>query len=184
MFIVEIESSSVITRPASASTTNIPNNYNIKVSSNYTSATQLFRASNLLHEIIHCYFFSLVDEYAAKNDPEIFNNFPMLFQKFVDKKYPGSKDSAHHDEMANTYVNAIGAALQEFQTGFPVPKGEVPNQIYKDLAWGGLQEAPIFKQKFPEGSLEYNRIIGRYNGESVNSTINGQTPKGKPCAIK
>lgn len=174
----------LISRPASASPTNLVNNYNIKISSNYISATQLFRASNLLHEMIHCYFFSLVDDYTAKNNPAIFDDFPTLFQKFVDKKYPGSKDSAHHDEMANTYVNAIGAALQEFQTGLSVPNGQVPNQVYTDLAWGGLQEAPIFKQKFPEGSLDYNRIIGRYNGESVNSTINGQTPIGKPCSIK
>ncbi|KFF18413.1 hypothetical protein B0A62_06195 [Flavobacterium hydatis] len=182
VFTVTIESSSLIPRSAAASPSGL-NKYNIKISSNYTSATRLFRASNLLHEMIHCYFFSLVDDYTASNNPAIFNDFPTLFQKFVDKKYPGSKDSAHHDEMANTYVNAIGAALQEFQTGSPVPNGGVPDQIYTDLAWGGLQEAPIFKTKFPEGSLEYNRIVGRYNGESVNSVINGQIPVGKPCTI-
>ncbi|TPG44053.1 hypothetical protein [Flavobacterium pectinovorum] len=183
VFTVTIKSSSKVVRPAS-STISSPNNYNIAVSTNYTSATSLFRASNLLHEIVHCYFFSLVDDYTAKNNPAIFNDFPTLFQKFVDKKYPGSKDSAHHDEMANSYVNAIGAALQEFQTGIAVKEGETPNQIYTDLAWGGLQEAPIFMQKFPVNSEEYKRIIGRYNGESTNSTINGQTPAGKPCNTK
>lgn len=183
VFTVTIKSDSKIVRPAS-STISSPNNYKIAVSTNYTSATSLFRASNLLHEIVHCYFFSLVDDYTAKNNPAIFNDFPTLFQKFVDKKYPGSKDSAHHDEMANSYVNAIGAALQEFQTGIAVKDGETPNQIYTDLAWGGLQEASIFMQKFPVNSEEYKRIIGRYNGESTNSTINGQTPAGKPCNTK
>lgn len=178
---VIIESDSKIQRPA----TSIPgtagtNNYNIKVSSNYTSATGLFRASNLLHEIIHCYFFSLVDEYTATNNPAIFNDFPLLFQKFVDKTYPGSKDLAHHDEMANTYVNAIALALQEYNK-YADPNGSVPYQVYTDLAWGGLQEAPIFKVKYPIGSVEYNRIVGRYNSESVNFSINGQTVVGKPC---
>ncbi|MBZ4035449.1 hypothetical protein K6T82_11775 [Flavobacterium sp. 17A] len=178
---VKITSSSKISRPASSIPSGTANNYNIMISSNYTSATKLFRASNLLHEIVHCYFFSLVDEYTAKNNPAIFDDFPALYQKFVDKKYPGSKDAAHHDAMAKSYVDAIGAALQEFDTGKALKKGDIPDQIYTDLAWGGLQEAPIFQKKFPVNSVDYNRIIGRYNGESVNSTINGQKAVGEPC---
>ena len=184
IFNVTIKSSSKIERAASSTPSGIINNYNIAISSNYTSATRLFRASNILHEMVHCYFFSLVDEYNTKNNSAILKDFPTLFQKFVDRKYPGSKDAAHHDEMATTYVNAIGAALQEFQTGIPVGDKETPNQIYIDLAWGGLQEAPIFLKKFPVDSADYKRIIGRYNGESVNSTINEQTAIGKPCNTK
>lgn len=178
---VNIVSDSNISRPAtSAPDPSGTNSYNIKISSNYTSATGLFRASNLLHEIIHCYFFSLVDNYTATHNPAIFNDFPTLFQKFVNNRYPGSKDLAHHDEMANTYVNAIASALQEYNKSDD-PNGIIPFQVYTDLAWGGLQEAPIFKEKYPVGSSEYNRIVGRYNSESVNFTVNGQTVVGKPC---
>ena len=178
---LNIVSDSNISRPAtSAPDPSRTNSYNIKISSNYTSATGLFRASNLLHEIIHCYFFSLVDNYTASSNPAIFNDFPTLFQKFVDHTYSGSKDFAHHDEMANTYVNAIGSALQEYNKSDD-PNGIIPFQVYTDLAWGGLQEAPIFKEKYPVGSSEYNRIVGRYNSESVNFTINGQIVVGKPC---
>jgi hypothetical protein len=85
--------------------------------------------------------------------------------------------------MANTYVNTIATALQEYNK-YADPTGVIPYQVYTDLAWGGLQEAPIFKEKYPVGSLEYSRIVGRYNSESVNYTINGQTAVGKPCVIK
>jgi hypothetical protein len=181
IYTVNISSDSLITRPASSTpATYGTNTYSIKISSNYTTATSLFRASNLLHEIIHCYFFSLVDNYTATNNPDIFNDFPTLFQKFVDKSYPGSKDFAHHDEMAKTYVDAIALALQEYNKTTD-PNGIVPFQVYTDLAWGGLQEAPIFKEKYPIGSTDYNRIVGRYNCESVNFSINGQTPVGLPC---
>ena len=177
---IKIKSDASIPRPA----TSFPdgtNNYSILVSSNYTSATQLFRASNLLHEIMHCYFFSLIDEQTATKNPNVFKDFPVLFQKFVDKTYPGSKDAAHHDQIAQKYVRAIGAALQEFQTGIPVASNQEPLQMYTDLAWGGLQEAPIFAQKFPEGSADYSRIKGRYDAESVGGSVNGQTAIGIPC---
>jgi hypothetical protein len=50
------------------------------------------------------------------------------------------------------------------------------------LAWGGLQEATVFAEKFPVGSPDYLRIKGRYDAESrVNTTVNGQTTIGKPC---
>jgi hypothetical protein len=181
IYTLNIISDSQISRPASSTPGPAgTNSYNIKISSNYTSATGLFRASNLLHEIIHCYFFSLVDNYTATNNPAIFNDFPTLFQKFVEHTYPGSKDSAHHDEMANTYVNAVALVLQEYNKSAD-PNGIVPFQVYTDLAWGGLQEAPIFKEKHPIGSVEYNRIVGRYNSESVNFSVNEQIPVGQPC---
>ncbi|PXY45223.1 hypothetical protein [Flavobacterium hydrophilum] len=44
------------------------------------------------------------------------------------------------------------------QEGVPVPANQEPLQIYTDLAWGGLQEAPIFAEKFPVGSADYLRI--------------------------
>ncbi|SNR23743.1 hypothetical protein [Flavobacterium sp. ov086] len=163
------------------------NNYSIILSNDsYTSSSQLFKASILLHEIGHAFFMSLVDDYTASKNPAVFGEFPTLFQKYVDTKYPGSKEDAQHEEMANTYVNSIGAALQEFQTGVPVKNGVPPNQIYTDLAWGGLRDAPIFDKKFPQGTAERLRIDNRLASEQTSHTVGAgtpqeQTPIGKPC---
>ena len=62
----------------------------------------------------------------------------------------------------------------------------MPYQVYKDLAWGGLSETPIFNKKFPAGSTEKIRITNRYKAESTGHSIgdgtpDAQTPVGKPC---
>lgn len=164
------------------------NNYNIRITPNYTDGTKLFRATVLLHELTHAFFMSLKDDYSSSTppNPSVYNEFPILFQAYVDKSYPGSIGNAHHDEMATTYVNAIGSALQEYNTGIAVPYGTIPNQVYTDLAWGGLQKAPIFDTKFPLGSAERERIINRFGAESTGraveqGTSKEQKPIGKPC---
>ncbi|UUF16416.1 MULTISPECIES: hypothetical protein [Flavobacterium] len=155
--------------------------YTIKISQDYTSATRLFRAANILHEITHAFFMSLQDDYSSSGNLAVFGDTQSLFQAFCDKKYPGSSSNAHHQEMANTYVNAIGAALQEFQTGIPVPNGVMPNQIYTDLAWGGLLDAPVFTEIYPTGSSDYIRIKARYESEGTGRSVKNQVPIGKPC---
>jgi hypothetical protein len=166
-------------------------NYTINVSPNYTSATSLFRAASLLHELTHAFFMSLRDDYAASGNLAVFSEFPELFQAYCDKKYPpypNQNIDAHHVEMANTYVNAIGSALQEFQTGIPVNYGSIPNQVYTDLAWGGLKDAPIYNKMFPLGSPDRERVEYRYACEQTGRIVgsgnpNAQTPIGKPCTI-
>jgi hypothetical protein len=164
-----------------------PNEYKIILSNDrYTSSTDLFKAANILHEVIHAFFMSLVDDYTISQNPSVFNEFPILFQKFVDTKYPGSKDDAHHEEIANSYVEAIGSALQEFQTGIALPYGVKPNQIYTDLAWGGLKEAPIYDKHFSNKPQEKLRIENRYASEQTGHSVGdgtpqAQTPLGKPC---
>ena len=170
-----------------ATTHESPNNYKIIVSNDrFISSTQLFKASILLHEIGHAFFMSLVDDYIVSQNPSVFSEFPTLFQKYVDTKYPGGKAAAQHEEMANTYVEAIGAALQEFQTGIAVPNGVKPDQVYTDLAWGGLRDAPVYEKKFPVGTAERLRIDNRLASEQTGNTIGAGTPQqqttiGKPC---
>ena len=156
-------------------------NYTIYISTDYTSKTKLFIAASMLHELVHAYFMSLFDDFnkGRPNNPNAYNDFAILFQKFVDKTYPGSGDAAHHEQMATDYVNAIAAALQEYQPG-------LPQQVYKDLAWGGLQEAPVFNTLYPVGSVERQRIINRYSSEQTGHPIgqgtpNEQFPSGQPC---
>lgn len=50
-------------------------------------------------------------------------------------------------KIANNYVAAIASALQEYQPG-------LPDQIYSDLAWAGLNGTPVFETKFPRYSTK------------------------------
>jgi len=160
---------------------NSPYNYTIYISTDYGGKTKLFIAASMLHELVHAYFLSLFDDYYNGNppNPNAYNDFAILFQKFVNKTYPGSNNVAHHEQMAIDYVNAIASALEEYQPG-------LPHQVYQDLAWGGLEEAPIFSTLFPLGSSERNRIMNRYYSESQGNPYGynsppAQTPLGQPC---
>lgn len=171
-------------RPAQTVRTNLSSKYQytIRVSPDYTSSTSLFRASNILHELTHAYFLSLIDEYSSTNNLLVFADTPELFQAYCDKNYPpqpNQLENLHHEEMAKKYVKAIGAALQEFQTGIPVEG--TPDQIYTDLAWGGLRGTPVYNQIFPVGTNDYIRIEARYAAESNGGTTGNQTAIGTPC---
>lgn len=160
-------------------------NYTIYISPNYTGKTKLFRASIIIHELIHAYFMSLKDDYNTTKNPAIFNDFPALFDAFVTNKYP-SNPELHHIEMANTYVYAIASALQEYQTGSAILTNGQPDQIYTDLAWFGLREAAIFETIFPIGNSNRQRILNRgaceQTGQTVGAgTVNAQTSIGQPC---
>ena len=89
-------------------------------------------------------------------------------------------------KMATDYVDAIARALQEFQTGIPVAAGASPQQIYNDLAWGGLSGTPVFDATFPIGNSNRERILNRtaceQNGTVIGAgTPNEQNPIGNPC---
>jgi hypothetical protein len=164
-----------------------PNNYEITINNeSYTSSTQLYKAANLLHEITHAFFLSLVEDYYGSDNPAVFSEFPVLFQTYVDTKFPKNTEDKQHEEMANSYVEAIGAALQEFQTGVSLVNGVKPDQIYTDLAWGGLRDAPIYGKIFPLGSAERlridNRLAAEQSGHEIGAgTAQQQTPIGQPC---
>jgi hypothetical protein len=61
-----------------------------------------------------------------------------------------------------------------------------PQQVYSDLAWGGLNGTPVFDATYPVGNPNRQRIINRAACEQNGSTIgagtpNAQTPIGNPC---
>ncbi len=158
-------------------------NYEIRVDrSRNTNATTLFKATALVHEVIHSYFLSLVDDYKYTPSTGL-PSFPELFEAYVKKEYPTSSDKqdAQHLAMANRYVDAMAAALQEYDANYTIPY-----QVYQDLAWGTLSKAPIFEKTFPSGSANNIRITNRYGAESSGRVVgqgtpNQQTPVGKPC---
>lgn len=150
------------------------NNYQITFAQDkYTSATKLYKAQAMLHEITHAFFRSLVDD--ANNFPmgsEPFVGFPILYQKYCETGYPGGKD-VDHDQIANKYVNAIASALQEYDAN-----DKVPYQVYTDLVWGGLRDTPDYDRKTPE---EKKRIIARFQAEQNGVYSDGQYAVGKKC---
>lgn len=168
------------------STSTIPFSYTTTISTDYTKATSLFRASNLLHEFVHVYFMSIVDDFRAKGYPQTdynLNSFPSLFQAFCDKEYSPTQTiaaNAHHLEMANKYVDAIASSLKEYDK-LNNSTVIIPDQVYIDLAWGGLMDAPVFYEKFPQGSNDAIRIRNRYACESAGFQVGTESPIGKPC---
>jgi len=169
---------------------NSPYNYTIYISPDYVGKTKLFIAALMFHETIHSYFMSLFDDYHNANlsNAGSYDDFPFLFDLYVLKKYPASTSAVdiQHQQMAQSYVDAIAKALQEYQTGTPVPSGTNPDQIYIDLAWGGLNDTPIFEATYPTGNPNRQRILNRVaceqNGTPIGQgTPNHQNPIGQPC---
>jgi hypothetical protein len=163
-------------------------NYTTTINENYEDATSLFRASNILHELAHAFFMSLKDDKDTGGGSTVYGEFPALFQVYCDSKYPPNKTeaaNAHHEEMANKYVDAIASSLQEYNRSND-PKGLVSYQVYSDLAWAGLMDAPVFNEHFKGKEVEKKRIRDRYGCESNGGTIGAGTPQqqmavGKPC---
>lgn len=164
------------------------NNYTIYISTDYVDKTNLFIAASILHETIHAYFMSLFDEYhnGTPSNSNIYNDYVYLFNFYVTKNRPESVNSydVHHQQMATDYVDAIARSLEEYQTGIAVPSTSKPNQIYSDLAWGGLSDAPVFNTDVLTDD-DRERIINRYSseqtGHSAGEGKNAQTPIGKKC---
>lgn len=141
----------------------------------------------MVHEIIHAYYHSVVDDNNTPTTNLSLNNFPALYQAYEQKKYPGGVTVAQHDQMAKDYIDSMAMTLQEYYLNnnpitYPFPSYEV----FTDLAWGTLQEASIFQEKFKDGNPAKERILNRYRCESTGGTVgagtpNQQTAVGKPC---
>ncbi|MCZ8297127.1 MAG: hypothetical protein O9297_07905 [Flavobacterium sp.] len=156
-------------------------NYTIYISPEYEGKTKLFIASLQLHELLHAYFLSLIDDCFIQNNCQLLATFPELWEYYVsvcDNQYP-SNQLSHHEQIANKYVSAIANALQEFQPG-------LPQQVYDDLAWSGLEGTNVFNTLHPIGSSSRQRILNRKAAEQSGHPIAEGTPQeqinyGQPC---
>ena len=156
-------------------------NYKIYISTDYENKTKLFIASLQLHELVHANFFSLIDDCLIQNNCQLLVTFPELWEYYVsvcDNQYP-SNPSSHHEQIANSYVTAISVALQEYQPG-------LPQQVYEDLAWNGLEGTTVFNTLHPIGSASRQRILNRKAAEQsghpiAEGTSQEQINYGKPC---
>ncbi|UPQ78076.1 hypothetical protein M0M57_10625 [Flavobacterium azooxidireducens] len=167
---------------------NLPISFNYKISlrnSLIDNGTNLGIASTLIHELIHVYFLSLIDDCHYKSSCSQLEEYNYVWNYYVQSNATGGV--SQHEQMAVSYVNIIASVLQEFHTGIPVPPGTNPNQLYIDLAWGGLFETDTFSNNSTLSDIDKQRIRARYNSEHFgdlgynNEGVHITSPIGTPC---
>ena len=178
------------TTPVSGSNNNINMIFNqdyVNGKDNPNRPTDLSVATTMTHEIIHAYLISLLEDNKICGTSGICD-FPTIYGAYVQQqitKNPNLLPSAHHDLIAEKYVDAIAATIQEYHTGQPVASG-FPNQVYLDMAWGGLQGTDFFNKNYPNDPTHKNykdreRILGRITAERIGSQYGVNSPLGTPC---
>ena len=107
--------------------------YVTDIDSDYVNqATKIAIARTLLHEMLHAYFISHIDDVNAGYQGDI-RQFLLLWQYIRKNKPPvTSSEPAQHEYMANKFIPPLKDALKEFDNA------SQSNQYYEDLAWGAL----------------------------------------------
>jgi hypothetical protein len=152
--------------------TSVRGTFNIVTNENYNSETSLMAAANILHEYIHAYFNTLWLDWKDNGNTHVYDNYPELKNYYMNHTYAGTAEDAHHEQMADSFINDIADALKELEPG-------LQDQYYKDMAWATLDQTPVFDSDLNE--TERNRIIAIRESEVTNSERGGNQPKGKPC---
>jgi hypothetical protein len=154
--------------------------YGINGTSKNTPPTDLAIAAVMIHEMVHAYFFSVFDDQANSGMKDALNDYEFLYQKYVAKTYvDNGQNNAHHDQIWKSFIGIMASSLQEFHTGVPTNE---PAQFYQDIMMGTLMGTNTFKNKYPEGSEEYNQIKNNFSAEKDNGNNDpAYSPKGKSC---
>ncbi len=169
-------------------TNHTPNNYTIQINNSLINdGTTLQIYATMLHELIHAYFISLIDECILSNGTNCttLNTLPYLWQEYVNFSNGNIgnpiTDLSQHNQLATNYITVIATALQEYQPG-------LPQQYYEDLAWGGLKGTIPFDALPQERQDRIQDIQWAefYNQPQQQFDPSGQliathVPKGTPC---
>ncbi len=158
----------------------IPFKYVTNINPDYTNvATEISIARTILHEMLHTYFLSIVDDALLNNDTTLteddLQNIPMLWQYIGNKSFDNLSLQLQHEQMSRTFIDPIMQALKEWDGA------KEKDEYYKDLAWGGLTETSTFKHFYPVGSAKSFRAATRNEAEDNNSKSGAINPKGDPC---
>lgn len=178
------------TTPVNGSSTDINMIFNqdyINGNNNPNRPTDLSVATTMAHEIVHAYLISQLKENKTLGASVIYD-FPTIYEAYVQQeitKNPKVLPDEHHELIAKKYVNSIASTIQEFHTGQPVTSG-FPNQVYLDMAWGGLDKTKIFNTTYPNDPNHKNykdreRILGRIITEKRGDVYSIYSPIGTPC---
>lgn len=137
-------------------------------------ATEIAIARTILHEMLHTYLISLVDDAIITGSSDA-TNFPLLWNALVNQTYDNSPNQLQHEIIGRKFIEPLRDALKEYDTN------SQPDQYYEDLAWGALENTSTFNTLYPVGSSSRNRIINTNLAEDTNSTQSGITPESNPC---
>ena len=150
------------------------------------TATKNGITRTVLHELIHAFLLSQLDGLpnGNTNQTQFKNNFPLLWSSYIDQDCSCTANEAHHEAIAQLFVNTLAAGLKEWDNS------QNDDKYYKDLAWGGLSETDIFKNTNSLTNDERLRISRTNLAEDKNQeqtyiNSNNQTitinPKGTDC---
>lgn len=162
-------------------------NVTIKINPNsLNGSTKMSIAADIIHELIHAYFFYRQNDAFGDYEKEQLLNSELGFLKTFDPNADpavyGSNNQ--HEQMAVSFVNKIALMLKEFYLINDTDLAEMRNiyprltidEYYKAMAWGGLTETnawQTFKNTYPQKEPMYLFILSSedYGTSAVPSKI-------------
>lgn len=156
-------------------------NQNTVVGRINTSATvmsevsELAMAKTLAHEAIHAY---LVNELRFNTDSAR-QTYPQLFNKYRILK---NQSVSQHNVMIQNFIGNIASSIQYYaqEMGYST---HIDNQVYQDLAWGGLTHMPAFETIVTDPA-DRARIENRIKAEHTGEPHGGLYPVGNKLSVK
>ena len=129
-------------------------------------ATDLFVASNILHEMMHAYLtlYYRCDPYAARKE------YPGI-QTAWQKRRAFNYNDVQHEEIEKRFRADIAAALAGYSK---LVNLNVDNSVLSDLAWGGLE----FRNNDNLTQEDKVRIHARLLAELLNAEVGDERPAG------
>ncbi len=148
-------------------------NYLTHIKPSYVNnATRIAIARTLLHEMLHTYLISLVDDAILTGSSDV-TQFPLLWNALVNNTYNDNPSRLQHEIIGRNFIEPMRDALIEWDGG------KESDKYYEDLAWGALENTSTFNTLFPRESSARSRILSRNKPEDKKE--GNITPKATPC---
>lgn len=125
---------------------------NIELNSNMlSSASKVFVAKTMLHELIHSHIFNKLYSTGNINIPSNPSDFPSLWNSYVNNNANGQ-----HEYMANYYVEIIKDALQDYYSDAGI---NINNNVLKAISWSGLKNTTAWNNLPQATRTQYENIM-------------------------
>ncbi|GJQ07439.1 hypothetical protein CAPN010_15970 [Capnocytophaga cynodegmi] len=174
------EGATAVTVPPKNNIIEIAFNTDPKASGNVMNTSTILVGFALIHEMVHAEIFRKLLEaselpYIPKKDsPEwesfmnnLYGSFYEYFDTYVRFSFKTTNPTEiQHELMAQSYVEIMAKALTDFD------KNKHPKEFYENIAWSGLQNTTIFK----------NKILPDLNAiTKLNNSLNQAKNETKDC---
>jgi len=154
----------------------VPRTYNIVLNEDFPNATSLSREASILHEYVHAYFNILYDDWKNNGNTNAYDDYPVLKSYYLKDPAPywGDSQDAHHEQIADSFVDNIAAAIQELNP-------DLTPEYCRDLAWATMQGTAAYNSDAYLTLTERDRIGKERAAERDNQETGIYKPKGNPC---